>query len=63
MRKGHWSFSMGSCKYLVSMSVFRLAQTDDGSGMKRNWQSLSKAFLHDLQRPVYTVVSTTFTFG
>ncbi|KAH9063836.1 alpha/beta-hydrolase [Lactarius vividus] len=24
-------------------------------GMKRNWQSLSKAFLRDIQRPVYTV--------
>lgn len=24
-------------------------------GMKRNWQSLSKAMLYDLQRPIYTV--------
>ena len=27
-----------------------------GSGMKRNWLSLSKAFHRDLQRPVYALV-------
>jgi pimeloyl-ACP methyl ester carboxylesterase len=47
--------------YSVSISAFRLAPTDGDSGMKRNWQSLSKAMLHDLQRPIYTVVGTTFT--
>ena len=31
-----------------------------GSGMKRNWSSLSKAFLRDLQRPVYTLVGVVF---
>jgi hypothetical protein len=31
-----------------------------GSGMKRNWSSLSKAFLRDLQRPVYALVGIMF---
>jgi hypothetical protein len=35
----------------------RLCDSLRGSGMKRNWLSLSKAFLRDLQRPVYTLVS------
>lgn len=32
------------------------------SGMKRNWLSLAKAFLKDLNRPVYTLASTPTCF-
>lgn len=32
------------------------------SGMKRNWLSLSKAFLRDLDRPIYTLVRSGFQY-
>lgn len=34
-----------------------------GSGMKRNWLSLSKAFHRDLQRPVYALVRVALLYS
>ena len=48
------------CVFPISPSIsfsFQLCNSYLGSGMKRNWLSLSKAFLRDLQRPVYALVS------
>src|SRR6266851_6147541 len=52
----HWSFSTGCCVCHFFLRFRRLYDSRRGSGMKRNWLSLSKAFHRDLQRPVYALV-------